>query len=124
MDNEEKQEPKDLDRREFFKCCAKVALPIIGGILLCKTEVIAQAVKSVDCNYGCSYSCRASCRSSCMATCQGACMHSCDNSCACTCKNDCSISCSTSCQNTSKAELDKADTLCQKKDTIMIKPNN
>lgn len=120
MDDKEKEE---LNRREFFKCCAKAALPIIGGILLSKTEVIAQTVESVDCNHGCSYSCRASCRSSCMATCQGACMSSCSNSCAGTCKNECSKSCSTSCQNTSKAEPVKVDTVCQKKDTILINPS-
>lgn len=120
MDNyKEEKEPKDLNRREFFKCCAKAALPIIGGILLSKTNAVANALESADCNYGCSYSCS----SSCMSTCSGACMNSCSSACMGSCQGQCTHSCSDSCQNTSKADPVKTDTICQKKDTIQKKPN-
>ena len=108
MDNKD----KDLSRREFFKCCAKVALPIIGGILLSKTEAVAKALDSADCNNNCSNSCRTTCRTSCMHSCSGACFNSCSNSCAGTCTGKCSHTCSESCQNTSKSEPEKSDTIC------------
>lgn len=115
------KEDKNLNRRDFFKCCAKAALPIIGGILLSKTEVVAKALGSVDCNHGCSYSCRMSCRSACMGTCSGMCAGACSGACAGTCKSSCRTNCASNCQNTSKAEPAKKDTICQKTDTIQKK---
>lgn len=107
------KEDKNLNRRDFFKCCAKATLPIIGGILLSKTEAVAKALESVDCNHGCSYSCRMSCMSTCRNACTG-----CSYTCSGTCKNSCKSGCSSNCQNTSKAEPAKTDTICQKTDTI------
>ena len=115
------KEDKNHDRREFFKCCAKAALPIIGGILLSKTEAVAKALESADCNYGCSYSCRMSCRSACMGSCSGSCASTCSSACSGSCKNTCSKGCASNCQNTSKAEPAKKDTICQKTDTIQKK---
>lgn len=114
------KENKNLNRREFFKCCAKAALPIIGGILLTKTEAVAKALESADCNQGCSYSCRISCQSSCMSTCRNACT-GCSYTCSGTCKNACKSGCASNCQNTSKADPAKTDTICQKTDTIQKK---
>lgn len=119
-----KEDEKELNRREFFKCCAKVALPIIGGVLLSKTEAIAKALETTDCNYGCSYSCRATCQATCRNACQGcshtctgSCNSTCAKSCAGTCKDECSHTCSSSCQNSSKSGPEKTDTpSCQKKE--------
>lgn len=116
------KEDKNLNRRDFFKCCAKAALPIIGGILLSKTEAVAKALESADCNQGCSYSCRISCQSSCMSTCRNACT-GCSYTCSGTCKNACKSGCASNCQNSSKAEPAKKDTICQKTDTIQKKRN-
>ena len=118
MDKEE--DKKELNRREFFKCCAKAALPIIGGVLLSKTKAVARALETVDCNNSCSNSCRTSCKSSCMSTCRNACT-GCSYTCSGTCKNSCRTGCSSNCQNTSKAEPENKDTICQKTDTIRRK---
>lgn len=119
MDKEENNK-KELNRREFFKCCAKAALPIIGGILLSKSETIAKTLESSDCNYSCSNTCRMSCRSACMGTCRNACV-GCSGTCTGKCKNSCRSGCASSCQNTSKAEPEKTDTICQKTDMIQKK---
>ena len=116
------KEDKNLNRRAFFKCCAKAALPIIGGILLSRTEAVAKALKTADCNYSCSSSCRNTCRTSCMSSCRTSCSNACTG-CGSSCQRSCSMSCSSKCQNTSKAEPAKKDTICQKTDMIQKKRN-
>lgn len=112
----------NINRRAFFKSCTRIALPIFGGLLLFKPEAFAKALESTDCENNCSgscitsclYSCRSTCSATCQATCQGACFNSCSGTCNGLCTKECTHSCILSCQNTSKAELEKADSIGQK----------
>ncbi len=101
------EKSKEINRRDFFKCCAKVALPILGGLLLNKSEAIARVVDNSACNNSCTYSCKASC----LATCAGMCM----SACAGTCSHSCTRTCSNTCKTSTKSDPVKSDTICQKK---------
>ena len=72
-------------RREFFKNAAKVALPVIGAVVLSQLPIKAQA-SEMGCDYGCS--------GSCYGACYGACGTACSTSCASTCRGGCYRGCS------------------------------
>lgn len=67
-------------RREFFRKAAKVALPILGAVVLASNPIITKAAEeaSMGCNYGCTAVCSTS---ACQGTCQGGCRYTCEHGC-------------------------------------------
>ena len=80
---ENKKNEKLQSRREFFKKAAKVALPVVGAVVLSSLP-IAEA-KASGCNNNCVYTCGGGCQ----GTCQNMCALSCGNSCQNTCQHHC-----------------------------------
>ncbi len=66
-------------RREFFKSAAKVALPIIGAVVLANVPAV-NAVASTGCDYTCKTSCQNDCYGSCHYGCKSTCSGSCSGS--------------------------------------------
>ena len=86
---EKKRNEELQSRREFFKSAAKVALPVIGAVLLSNAPAFAQVCRCTslqapsgphqgkNCGYTCSGGCVGSCEGTCSATCRGECRNSC-----------------------------------------------
>ena len=63
-------------RREFFKSAAKVALPVLGTMLLLSSPIGTHAMTSCNgciaqCMDGCTTTCKGFCEGSCKASCRG-----------------------------------------------------
>ena len=83
-------------RREFFKNAAKVALPILGAVVLTSNSVFAKAAETpMEC-MGCSSRCTATCKGTCSMTCTGSCIDGCKSGCRTTCKYTCAGRCTAS----------------------------
>lgn len=83
--NNKKQE--DLQsRREFFKSAAKVALPVIGAVVLSSIPLSSKASTLTGC-YGCEGYCDG-CEGNCVGSCEGSC-RGCSSSCRGECKGSC-----------------------------------
>lgn len=97
MRNDKTKRNEELQsRRDFFKKTVKMALPIIGAIVLANTPNVLKASEKAP--MGCSEgSCYRACYHGCNMTCMGRCKGACQGTCQGTCRNSCSGSCSGSC---------------------------
>ncbi len=75
MDNKQNEELQS--RREFFKKAAKVALPVVGAVVMASLPV--QQAQAMGCaKYGCGIctnTCTGDCKGGCRYTCTGGCSH-------------------------------------------------
>lgn len=87
-----KQNEELQSRREFFKKAAKVALPVVGAVVLSSLPNVLQAAET-GCNDICSYGCTSSCKNTCYGSCQTGCHQGCYSGCRNTCHGTCSGGC-------------------------------
>ena len=90
--NDRKEELQS--RRDFFRNAAKMALPVIGAIVLSKSIVVQAAEKTPQ---GCYYSCTAVCANDCSTQCARVCNY-CRITCEGGCKETCHAKCASGCQ--------------------------
>lgn len=94
MKNEKRNEELQ-SRRDFFKKTVKMALPIIGAIVLANTPDVLKASEKapMGCSDdGCSYTCNLSCQGDCSGSCRYGCSTTCKGTCSGSCKYSCSYS--------------------------------
>ena len=76
----DKNQNKELQsRREFFKKAAKVALPIVGAVVLSSVPQMLSATQAGQCT----------CSNSCVSSCSNTCLWSCYNTCKTSCRSGC-----------------------------------
>ena len=108
---DEKKKKEELQsRRDFFKNAAKMALPIVGAIVLSHAPIVSKAAEEIPmgckgCSGSCEYTCSGSCKNACLG-CKYACEGSCKNACL-GCKHTCEGSCRNACYTTCKGTASK-----------------
>lgn len=87
MENNKNEELQS--RREFFKKAAKVALPVVGAVVMASLPQITNAAEApMGCTAGCANYCLYACKG-CQSTCSGQCYQSCLGSCSGSCSGSC-----------------------------------
>lgn len=70
-----KQNEELQSRRQFFKSAAKVALPVLGAVVLAQLPIQTKAAE-MGCNNSCYRGCADVCTGTCQTTCNRSCYHS------------------------------------------------
>ena len=96
---------KKINRRDFLKTAAGVALPTIavvglaGSARLSAASPARRSREPQDCGQTCIGSCRRVCADTCNQNCTGGCKNDCATGCNSNCKGGCTNNCATTCNN-------------------------